>query len=197
MTPVYLSMPFIGALIGALVLYFGSQLLFFPRRPIKIGPWILLGWLRKQWPKISAEISEKVEQELLSQHHLEQIADQMDLERELSPLIDQRLNNMVNEVKAKNPMIAMFVSDSLVDEFKGKAKDELLQMVPELKEMAISKLFGSPALVRKIENKILRYDLDAVEGTVLQKLRSPLLAVGACIGFLLGLVQVLLMWLIR
>lgn len=61
------------------------------------------------------------------------------LEEELSPVIEEKISDLLEDITAQIPMGSMLVSGSLGKTLKERAKTAILKMLPELKEKGLSK----------------------------------------------------------
>lgn len=92
----------------------------------------------------------------------------LDVSSDVNPLLDHHLEALVVSVKQQIPMVGMFFSESISGKLKGQAKGEILQMIPQLKQ-------------KLIERCLLRH-------------LATIKWVGAGCGFVLGVVQLVIIW---
>lgn len=98
--------------------------------------------------------------------------DENELQEDLKSLVDKHLDDLVNAFGRQIPMSSMFLTGSLAAKLRVQAREEILKMTPNLKEKLIERLS------QKIKAK--QYFLKAC-------------ALGGCVGFIIGLLQSLLL----
>jgi len=101
--------------------------------------------------------------------------DEKELEDDLKSLVDKHLDDLVGAFGRQIPMSSLFLTGSLASKLKLQAREEILKMTPSLKEK----------LLERISQKIKanHYFL-------------KVLALGGWIGFVLGLLQSLILLLL-
>lgn len=101
---------------------------------------------------------------------------------EMEKVIDDRLSDMVSGFKKKIPMIGMFLNQTKENELKELAKQELMQMIPAIKQKFLSSDYLSQ-IADRLVNKLRK------------NLLKRVLVVSVCVGALLGVVEALLVYL--
>ena len=69
-----------------------------------------------------------------------QMIENLNFREEFDLLVDKHLDALVIIFKNQIPMASMFLTDSLTQKLKTKTKEEMLNMVPELKQKILEKL---------------------------------------------------------
>lgn len=104
------------------------------------------------------------------------------LDQELEPLLERRLEGMIDAMKEQIPMAGMLISKAREDKLKAQAHIELVKAIPEIKQIILHHLEVRPATEGQIRPQpgvskpkcLISY---AVASTVL----------GAILGFLFQL----------
>lgn len=114
---------FIPLLVGAFgwcLIWAMVQFIFFPLRPVEIGPF--------KWENLAGK--------WMGQIDLSQILPQMtenDSFEALKPVINEKLDDFFrHKLSAKLPMISMFIGDKTIEELKGVFMEELALLFPML-----------------------------------------------------------------
>ncbi len=110
---------------------------------------------------------------------LSQRVNSTEIQKEVSEVLDHKLNHFIHELRSQIPMGSMLLTDSLSRTIKGIAKEEMLKMIPDIKERLVNRLST---------------EMD-IEKIALNSLRSELYRIvlyGAVLGFSLGLLWLLL-----
>lgn len=105
---------FIGALIGSLSTLFCLSILIF------ISPQIAKG--------------------VIYNIPIDSIINTPEIQQDLSIIIDQKLETVMNSIKGQVPMSGLFLSDSLTGKFKKQAEEELLNSLPQIAKKMIPPL---------------------------------------------------------
>ena len=155
----YLLLPLIDAALLALVAFLAMRWFF---RKEKLMP-------------IIAKVMNSLEEQL--QRKLEAA----DINMEVDSLLEQRLDAILLSLKQQIPMASMLLSGALADKFKGQAKGEILKMLPGLKERLLERLSK--------EINLKEWVLGQVQELASKKLALRCIVYAALIGFLMGLIN--------
>jgi uncharacterized membrane protein YheB (UPF0754 family) len=181
-----------GAAAGLLTVTVFIFLLFHPKKTVKIGPLQLQSVIYRAWPQIQSKILDATANtDLFSKTEIKEMISNVDLSEEAIPLIDQRLDAFFSQVTKEVPMAAMFLQGPLIDTLKGQARDQFIQVIPELQTKAadhMSTAFDPKIL---IQDKLKAIDINTVESLLQKELQPHLLeirglsiAIGGSVGLL-------------
>ncbi len=124
--------------------------------------------------------------------------EQMDLESEVSPVLDQRLNQLIAQLKEQIPMGEIVLPRRLAERLKGRAKQEILKALPEIKERLVEKVKKEFDFGQLIEAHINALDFTQLESYLTSEMSDELRmlkGIGAAIGLVIGCLELpLLMW---
>ena len=158
---------------------------------------LLLRWIIPNEEAAIRKLMIQKLQEIVESHSLSSKIQQLDLESEVSPLLDQRLNHLVEQLKGQIPMGEFFLTGSIAERLKVLAKDEILQILPEVKTHLIEKIEREYNFKQIIEDEVNRLDLADLDFYIKNEMRwglRKLSALGALIGYLLGFFEILLLY---
>lgn len=192
----YLILPFVTAAIGWVTNVIAVKMLFHPKKPLRLGFCTLQGVIPKRRDALAESISTLFDKELLSVMELAGQFLDIDVEDELSSLLDKHLDAYIERVKKAIPMAAMFLTGETAATLKREAKEELLKMIPELKERIAGKMHSHYDLQAFVKEKIQSFSLEKLEGMVMHVATKELKTIerlGGLLGFLIGVVQLGLM----
>ena len=190
----WIGIPLLGGLIGYVTNRIAVKMIF---RPLK--PWNVLG-IRVQGllPRRQAELAEsvgKVVGEHLVQHRdIVRAFDKVDFEGLLRDVLDRALEPKLEEFRSL-PLIGGFLTEERI----GQIRDGIARGVIEHKAVVLEKL--EAALERGLDveelvaEKIAGFRIEKLETIVLSIASKELRAIevlGAVLGILIGIVQVLL-----
>ncbi len=181
-----------SALLGWLVITLAVTLIFKPRQPLKLGPWILQGILPRYRPELLAFVSELASNELISPTTIIEKVQQVNIQDDVSTMLASRIDIVLNKFAQKNPMIGMFVNDSLKAEIKGLVVAEIVSELPALQGTLAQKMVGQFDIKALLQEKLSKLDFTHLEGQIeiaVRKNVCPLQCGAAAVGFLFGLLQ--------
>ena len=191
------TLPLIGALIGWLTNYVAIKMLFHPKNEIKIFFFSLQGIFPKRQRALAEKLGQVVSTELVSAQevtaHLKEKATSEAVLDHISMRIEEGIASRLPRIF---PMLAMLMSG----EITNKLKKALLEQISSLNEELIDKL--SRELEEEldvqaiVEEKVSAFSSDKLEEILFSIMRREFKfveVVGAVLGFLIGLIQILLL----
>ena len=191
------TLPLIGALIGWLTNYIAIKMLFHPKNEIKIFFFSLQGIFPKRQQALAEKLGQVVSTELVSAQevtaHLKEKATSEAVLDHISMRIEEGIASRLPRIF---PMLAMLMSG----EITNKLKKALLEQISSLNEELIDKL--SRELEEEldvqaiVEEKVSAFSSDKLEEILFSIMRREFKlveVVGAVLGFLIGLIQILLL----
>jgi uncharacterized membrane protein YheB (UPF0754 family) len=195
------TIPFISAFIHWLTIWMALKLLFHPRNPKKILGFTLHGVFPKRQRQIAESLGKIVGQELLSFGDIEQTITNPDNVRRILPLAEEHIDNFLrHKLKESMPMIAMFIGDKTINQLKAVFMQELEELFPVIMKNYVSNLRNDLDLERIVVDKIAAFSTDKLEAMLNQFLTKEFRFVeiiGAALGFLIGLLQIMLTLLMK
>jgi uncharacterized membrane protein YheB (UPF0754 family) len=197
----FYTIPFISAFIHWLTIWMALKLLFHPRQPKKILGFTLQGVFPKRQRQIAESLGKIVGQELLSFGDIEQTITNPENVRKILPLAEEHIDNFLrNKLKESMPMIAMFIGDKTISQLKGVFMTELEELFPVIMKNYVANLRNDLDLERIVVDKIAAFSTDRLEAMLNQFLTKEFRfveVIGAALGFLIGLLQIMLTLLMK
>ncbi|MFP4070252.1 MAG: DUF445 domain-containing protein [Opitutales bacterium] len=189
--------PFITAAIGWLTNWVAIQMLFHPRKPMRVFFWQWQGLIPARQQQLAAESAEIIEREILQQHMILHEIRKI----ELGPFLEDAAHRLVwdkigPQLKAL-PLLGSFVNRNLLARFEVIACAEIKKEAEPLMEKVATQFEGSVNLKQMIEDNIAAFDLDRLEAIVNAVAKREFRTIerlGAVLGFVIGCVQVALFW---
>ncbi|BEP28600.1 DUF445 domain-containing protein [Helicovermis profundi] len=182
----------VGAFIGWMTNVFAIKLMFRPIKPIKfpIINFSLQGLIPKRKPEIAKSIGETVENELLS---IEEIIDKMIEDTDKNEIINLIKDRVVTLAEEKMPMLVPSSIKSMILKYVEEIIDDNGEdMIDELSEKMIHHATEKVSVALIVEEKINEFDFIKLEELILTIASNELKHIeilGGIIGFLIGLVQ--------
>lgn len=192
------ALPFISALIGWFTNYLAIKMLFHPRKKINLGFMKLQGIFPKRQEKLAEQVGQIVEEELFSIHDIiEKINKRENLE-DVFVLLEQKIDDYLHERLFKSmPMLKMFINEELIQKIKNSMVTEFEKMLPEIIDKFSTKLEQEVNVKKMVYEKIANFSSEKLENilfSIMKKEFQFIEIVGAVLGFVIGLVQVGLLY---
>jgi len=200
MNPILLaSIPLVTALIGWFTNWVAIRMLFRPRNPLKVLGFPFQGLIPRRQEDLARQTAEIIESEILHQHAIRNAIQSMDIEPHLRALVERMVDKKLREKLASIPFVGSFINDSTLQMIKKMAVDSLQEELPTIVEKVSEDLESKIQVRHMVQQRIQSLDLDALENIVkrvAEKEFKTIENLGAVLGFLVGLIQVLLLLLI-
>ncbi|MEC8405027.1 MAG: DUF445 family protein [Verrucomicrobiota bacterium] len=189
--------PFITAAIGWLTNYLAIQMLFHPRKSINFIVFKWQGLIPKRQSQLASEAAEIIEREILQQNMILKEIKKIELgpylEEAAKKLVWDRIGPQLQSI----PLVGSFINDGALAKFEVIAKEAIQAEADPLIEKVAAEFEGAVDLKQIIEDNISAFDLDRLEAIVHQVAQREFRTIerlGAMLGFVIGLVQVALLW---
>ena len=190
-------LPLISALIGWGTNVLAVKLLFRPRQPRGIGPCKLQGVIPHRQSELASKLADVVVKELLPPEELSSKLEAIDIETEVQQLLNRRIDVVLERFKEKTPMVSLVLNEGVTTKIKRLVIEEVVDELPVWKKSLAEKVVHHLNLYGWVEEKVLSFDVDRVERIVLGVARHELRMIewlGGVLGFLIGLLQLALVW---
>ncbi|MDE0576259.1 MAG: DUF445 family protein [Opitutales bacterium] len=192
-------LPFIAGGIGWLTNFLAVKMLFHPRKEVNA-----LGLLRIQgvFPKRQAALAEKlgeiVSEELFSISDVTSKLREVAGSDEIAGIAARRIEKTISEKLLKTfPMLSMFLNDEMITKVSGLFLSELKGLLTEASDEIAKKLESEIDVKATVREKVENFSSDKLEDmlfSIMKKEFRFIEIVGGVLGFLIGLVQLLITW---
>ena len=192
-------MVFVGILIGWFTNYLAIKLLFRPYKEVNFLFFKIQGLI----PKNRDKISENIEKELISVKYITEKLKDSDvindevLDKLLDKIIGEKLKKSILE---KNPLLKMFLNDSVIEKIKAYFKKAILEnkeeIVEEILKIAEDKIDFKEIMLEKMKN----FSLEEMEKIILSVSKNELKhieIIGGVLGGIIALFQFFIMLLLK
>jgi uncharacterized membrane protein YheB (UPF0754 family) len=195
------TIPFISAFIHWLTIWMALKLLFHPRQPRRFPGFTLQGVFPKKQRQIAESLGRIVGQQLLSFGDIENtLTDPKNVQRIL-PMVEEHIDHFLrNKLKEAMPMVAMFIGDKTIGQLKAVFMQELTELFPVILRNYVAHLREDLDLEKIVVEKIAGFSNDRLEAMLNEFLTKEFRfveVIGAALGFLIGLLQILITLLMR
>ena len=191
-----LLLPLTAALLGWLFVRLGWRLLIHPLYPKKIAGFSLQGLLLKK-QKAIAKKTGTIAASFFSKRDLEEKITHPGNVKKIMPQAEEHIDHFlrVKLVKAM-PVVGMFVGDKTITELKSLFMAELEALFPVIMKSYLSNLEQELDIEKMISDKILLLSPETIQTSFLAATRNQRRVtawLGALAGFIIGLVQMVVM----
>jgi uncharacterized membrane protein YheB (UPF0754 family) len=191
-----LLIPVISAFIGWFTNWIAIKMLFHPREPKKILGITFHGIFPKRQHQFALKLGKLVSNELLSFEEIEKkVTDPGNLEKIL-PILDAHIETFLKEkLPVQIPMLGMLIGEKTIGQVKAVFLAELTELFPTIMEQYMKTLKHDLDLEKIVIEKVSSFSSDKLEDILNQIMASEFRFVeiiGAVLGFIIGVVQILL-----
>ena len=192
-----LLVPLISALLGWLASRIAFNLMFHPVHPVKILGFTVQGVVPKNQKRLAEKIGKLLSKEVFSDSGFEtKISDPQNIKR-LLPLVDQHIDHFLRVKLAESiPAVGMFVGEKTLGQLKQVFLTELEQLFPVIMDHYLHTLKTELDLEKMLVNKlgsISSTQLETLFRAAGSKQRRWVDLYGAALGFIIGLMQVVIL----
>ena len=190
------AIPLISALIGWLTNALAVKMIFRPHRPIRILGLTIQGLVPKRQAELAISIGHTVEHHLISHADVMAVLSGAESLQALNGLVQERIAGFLKtKLVGLNPLIGAFMSPSLLEKIQGSLVEEFEALAPEMIGKMMERMEDKLDFQAIVEEKVRAFDLDRLEQIIFEIASRELKAIellGGVLGFLIGLVQVVL-----
>jgi uncharacterized membrane protein YheB (UPF0754 family) len=192
----FIIIPVISAFIGWFTNWIAIKMLFHPREPKKIFGITFQGIFPKRQQQFAMKLGKLVSNELLSFSEIEQkISNPANVEKIL-PILETHIDTFLRQkLVTEIPMLGMLIGDKTILQVKGVFMKELEELFPVLMQQYMTTLQHDLDLEKIVFEKVGSFSSDKLEDILNQIMSSEFRFVeiiGAVLGFIIGLIQVVI-----
>ncbi len=183
----------IGSLIGWITNVIAIKMLFIPRKPIKILFWNFQGVLPKRKLEIAKNISKVINEELLPVDELSEIANMKEVHSKVATIIASNITSKI--VNFFPQFIAEKIDSKILEYFYRNIYKEVEIFFNEVSIDIMPKIKDKEIFSDLIEYKIMSFELKHLEKLIYQVANNELKYIevfGAVLGFIIGIIQALI-----
>lgn len=195
----WLSIPVISASIGWFTNYLAVKMLLHPIEPISILGFKIQGVIPKRHQDLAEKIAEAITADFLTEDDLVRLVGSVDMKPMLEDLIRRKWDEKIDDVLSVMPMIQMFLPADKLESIRDKLIVAFTEDADKTAEGLARSLSEKVDLGSVIHKNVMEFDLAKIEAIVEKIAEKEFRFVerlGGLIGFLIGGIQVLLLWLL-
>ncbi|HJV19395.1 MAG TPA: DUF445 family protein [Sediminibacterium sp.] len=188
--------PLISAFIGWFTNWIAIKMLFHPREPKYILGIRFHGIFPKRQQQFAEKLGKMVSNELLSFQDIEEkISNPANVEK-LMPFVEEHIDHFLRvKLADQMPVISMFIGDKTIHQLKAVFIAELTELFPVIMKNYMNNLQGELDLEKIVIEKVNGFSSDKLEqilNTIMSKEFRFVEIIGGVLGFIIGIIQVLL-----
>jgi len=196
MSYILFLIPVISAFIGWFTNWIAIKMLFHPKEPKKILGITIQGIFPKRQQQFAEKLGKLVSQELLSFADIEKKLIHPNNIEKLMPVVEEHIDRFLRQKLAEEmPVISMFIGENTIQQLKGIFMKELETLFPLIMQRYMGHLQQELDLEKIVTQKVASFSSDKLED-ILQSILSKefrfVELIGGVLGFIIGLLQVLL-----
>lgn len=193
-------LPLIAAVIGWGTNYLAVRMLFHPRVEKRILGLRIQGVFPKRQKVLAEKLGQLVARELFSMQDVRKHLQGEEFIVHVTEAIEAKVDEFLQEKLAETiPMASMFLGSGMVDTIKHSLVESLAKAVPELGDMFVTHLEKNMDVETVVREKVEAFSSDKLEEMLLSIMKREfrfIEVVGAVLGFVIGLVQLGILWLL-
>jgi uncharacterized membrane protein YheB (UPF0754 family) len=188
--------PFISAFIGWFTNWIAIKMLFHPKDPVRFLGITIQGIFPKRQQQFAQKLGVLVATELL---HFNDIASKLKDPQQLesvTPVIEAHIDTFLRvKLQEKIPVVSMFIGDSTIGKLKDGMMEEINSLLPEVIGRYADNLSQKVDVEKMVTEKVASFSSDKLEEiltAIMSKEFRFVEIIGGVLGFVIGLVQILL-----
>jgi len=190
---ILLLLPFIAALIGWMTNYIAVKMLFHPKEPRNFFGTTFHGVFPKRQHALAEKLGQLVADELFSisdvSAKIKEFATSDEAMNEVGKRIEMTIRNKLVQAF---PMLAMFLSDEMVEKVTGLFKNELKDFLSATSHGMGEKLEENLNVQEMVKERVNAFSSEKLEELLNQLMKKEfkfIELVGAILGFFIGCIQ--------
>ena len=188
------SIPFISGMIGWFTNYIAIKMLFHPKRPRNFYLFKLHGIFPKRRNILAERLSNIVANQLLSKDKIKSQITDPNVSQKFKTTLVKDIQSEIEAYIAGNKLLAMFASKVIIDNFVKQCETIIEKKMPSINNQIEQKI-DNIDLQKIVHERILTFSNDKFEDLIMGIIKKELKFIelaGAVLGFIIGLMQVLI-----
>lgn len=193
--------PLLAGLIGWFTNWLAVKMLFRPRTSKRFLGFSFQGVIPKRRGDIAQIVGKTIESELLTHGDLQAALKKVDVRESLRPILQEKIDLMVKEkIASINPMLMALLPKELLEKIKKTILDEILNTLPQIIDKLGDSFIKSLPISDLVIQNINRFDLERLEKMIVDAADKEFKFIeylGAVVGVIIGLLQMIIMTLYK
>lgn len=190
-------LPFIGALTGWVTNWIAVKMLFHPKEPKNFGLFKVQGVFPKRQKVMAEKLGNIVANELFS---IDDVVSKMKGadNTEVLGFVEGKIDDFINiKLQASMPMLSMLLNADLKAKIKNTLMQEIEEVIPGVIESYANKLKTEVDVKAIVKEKVTNFSSDKLEEilvSIMKKEFKFIELLGGVLGFIIGLIQLALVY---
>ena len=189
-------LPIISAFIGWFTNWIAIKMLFHPKEPINILGITLHGIFPKRQKQFAEKLGVLVANELISFDDISSKINSPDTIQKIIPIVEERVDHFIKtKLTEELPLLSMFIKDKTLDNIKKGIVNEVETMFPAMIGQMTANMKQDLDVEKIVVDKVSNFSSDKLEEilvSIMKKEFKFVEIIGGVLGFLIGILQVLL-----
>lgn len=188
--------PLISAFIGWFTNWIAIKMLFHPKEEKRILGVKFQGIFPKRQQQFAEKLGQLVSKELISFKDISSKLNNPDTVAKAIPFIEEHIDKFIKiKLKEEIPLLSMFITDNTLSSIKKSMVHEIEDLFPALITKMTDGLQQELDIEKIVIEKVKAFSSDKLEeilNAIMSKEFRFVEIIGAVLGFIIGLIQVLL-----
>lgn len=189
-------LPFVAAFIGWFTNWIAIKMLFHPKLPVRILGLTIQGIFPKRQQQFAEKLGALVSRELISFDEIANKINSPDTVQKVLPIVEEKVDHFIKtKLSEEMPLLSMFINDKTLENIKKGIVHEVELMFPAMIGKLTAGMQEELNVERIVTDKVKNFSSDKLEEilfSIMSKEFKFVEIVGAVLGFLIGIVQILL-----
>jgi uncharacterized membrane protein YheB (UPF0754 family) len=189
-------LPFIAAFIGWFTNWVAIKMLFHPKLPVKVLGITFQGIFPKRQMQFAQKLGAVVSKELISFDEIANKINSPETTKKIIPLVEEKVDNFIKtKLSEEIPLLSMFINGKTLENIKKGIVNEVELMFPTLLTQMTSNMQADMNIEKMVVDKVSNFSSDKLEEilfSIMQKEFKFIEIIGAVLGFLIGILQIVL-----
>jgi uncharacterized membrane protein YheB (UPF0754 family) len=190
------TLPFIAAIVGWFTNFLAVKMLFYPKEPWDFKLFKIQGIFPKNQRQVAEKIGKMVAEELLSSDDLRERMHNPENLLSINQIVEAKIDYFLNVKFPKQyPITGLLFSEKRKSKMKGQLMEEVEVSVPQVIDHYMENLEERFDVEEIIRERVSQLPSEKLEGLIMKLLKKEfkfIEYIGAVVGFLISLMQVLL-----
>ena len=190
------TLPILAAITGWVTNYLAIKMLFHPKQKVKVLFLTIQGIFPKRQDLLAERLGKIVASELFSFNDIKERFTSTSTAAEINKVLDEKLEDFLDsKLKTMMPMLAMFLNSDAKARIKDTLHLEFQNILPDILNKYSEKLERDIDIEKIVSQKVAAFSSDKLEQilySIMKKEFKFIEILGGVLGFLIGLIQLLL-----
>ena len=190
------TLPVIAAITGWITNFLAIKMLFHPKKEVKVLFFTLQGIFPKRQRVLADRLGKIVASELFSFKDIKDRFTSTSTAIEINKILDEKLEDFLDvKLKASIPMLGMFLNAEVKEKIKNTLHEEFQNILPDILNKYSEKLEQDIDIEHIVSQKVAAFSSDKLEEilfSIMKKEFKFIELIGAVLGFMIGLIQLML-----